>query len=247
MWLWGPVDKEKKRLVLLLGSIAHLKRRGLCCFGVIGAYHARRVALLMACAIPLFGMGLGMHPEGMTFAQGSLRDSEITQCIREALDGPEAVFAVEGHPVMRLDTGFIDLVSAFPPSFHVLLLSGSYFGFIGRCLQGQFSPLHDSHAPLPEDEAVCAANRAADEARKKDAKKEEEKKTQTARQHGKCQQRSNEEVEEDDDDDDGDDEEEEYDIPRDELTREMTTRDRPLGVSTSSLRPCAHPGAGGGG
>jgi hypothetical protein len=108
---WGPVDKKKKRLAPLLGAIVNLKRHDLCSISVIGAYHSRRVAPLMACAIPLFGMGPGMRSKGTTLAQGSLCDSEMMQCIREVLEEPEAVFLVEGHPAIRPDTGFVDLMS----------------------------------------------------------------------------------------------------------------------------------------
>jgi hypothetical protein len=37
VWAWGPVEKEKKRLALLLGAIAYLKGHGLCGASVIGA------------------------------------------------------------------------------------------------------------------------------------------------------------------------------------------------------------------
>jgi len=56
MWPWGPPVKEKKRMCDLLKAIASL--RSCCLHGadVIGSYHARRVAPLMARALPLFGM-----------------------------------------------------------------------------------------------------------------------------------------------------------------------------------------------
>ena len=60
MWSWGPLEKEKKRLCDLLDAIALLKNHGLRGAGVIGAYHVRRVAPLMARALPLYGMMAGM-------------------------------------------------------------------------------------------------------------------------------------------------------------------------------------------
>jgi hypothetical protein len=51
-------EKKKKRLAPLLGAIAYLKGHSLCGAGVIGAYHWRRVAPLMARALPLYGMAL---------------------------------------------------------------------------------------------------------------------------------------------------------------------------------------------
>jgi hypothetical protein len=105
------VDKEKKRLTPLLGAIAFLKGHGLYSASIIGAYHSRRVALLMAHALPLFGMVPGVQLEGMTLAQGLLQNSEILQRIQEVLEEPNVTFPVEDHPAMRSYTGFIDLVS----------------------------------------------------------------------------------------------------------------------------------------
>jgi hypothetical protein len=73
----GPVDKEKKRLTPLLGAIAYLEGHSLSDAGIIGAYHLRRVAPLMARVLPLIGMTLGVRLEGTTLAQGLLLDSEI--------------------------------------------------------------------------------------------------------------------------------------------------------------------------
>jgi hypothetical protein len=55
-WAWGLVEKEKKRLADLLEAIALLKHHGLQGTSVVGAYPARRVAPLMARALPLYGM-----------------------------------------------------------------------------------------------------------------------------------------------------------------------------------------------
>ena len=55
-WLWGPPDKEKKRMHDILEAAASLKSHDLHGAGVIGAYHARRVELLMARALPFFMM-----------------------------------------------------------------------------------------------------------------------------------------------------------------------------------------------
>jgi hypothetical protein len=43
-------------------------------------------ASLMACALLLYEMVPGVRLEGMVLDQGLLRDSEIQQCIQEALD-----------------------------------------------------------------------------------------------------------------------------------------------------------------
>jgi hypothetical protein len=81
VWVWGPVDKEKMRLTLLLGAIAYLKGHDICGTGFTRAYHSRRVAPLMAFALPLYGMAPGMRLEGTTLAQVLLRDLEIEQRI----------------------------------------------------------------------------------------------------------------------------------------------------------------------
>jgi hypothetical protein len=65
----------------------------------------------------------GVRLEGMVLDQGLLRDSEIQQCIQEALDELDAIFPVKGHPVIRPDTGFIDLGSTSRPPRCVLLIS----------------------------------------------------------------------------------------------------------------------------
>lgn len=81
VWSWGPVDKERKRLASLLGAIAYLNGHDLCGAGVIGAYHSRRVAPLMARELLLYGMAPGVRLEGTLLAQGLLQDSEIQQRI----------------------------------------------------------------------------------------------------------------------------------------------------------------------
>ena len=58
-WPWGPPVKEKKRMHDLLEAIAFLKTRGLRGAGIIGGYHARRMAPLMAHVLSLNGMTPG--------------------------------------------------------------------------------------------------------------------------------------------------------------------------------------------
>ena len=71
------------------------------------------------------------------------------QCIKEAIDEPNAVFPILGYPMIRLEPDFIELPTDL--------------GF------------KTSIASLPEHAAVRAANRAADERRKKDKDDEEKK------------------------------------------------------------------------
>ena len=81
VWGWGPQEKEKRRLRDHLDAITLLKRHDLCGPGVIGAYHARRVAPLMVHALPLYRMTLGAPLNGMALAWGALHDNEIVQRI----------------------------------------------------------------------------------------------------------------------------------------------------------------------
>ena len=59
VWSWGPLEKEKKRMRDILDAIVFLKSHGLRGPSVIEAYHVRRVALLMAWALSLYGMTPG--------------------------------------------------------------------------------------------------------------------------------------------------------------------------------------------
>jgi hypothetical protein len=85
-WGYDPIKMEKRRLRDLINSIALLRSGGVRGAGIIGAYHTRGVALLMARALPLYGMTPDVLPEGMVLAQGPLCSSEIEQRIREAMD-----------------------------------------------------------------------------------------------------------------------------------------------------------------
>jgi hypothetical protein len=66
-----------KRIGDHLTAIAHLKQHSLHEANVIGAYHMRRVAPLMARAPPLFEMVLGTPLEGTVLAYEPLYDTEI--------------------------------------------------------------------------------------------------------------------------------------------------------------------------
>ena len=54
--------------------------------GVIGAYHARRVAPLMMRALPLYAMAPEASFDGMVLAEGTFPNSEIMQRIKEAME-----------------------------------------------------------------------------------------------------------------------------------------------------------------
>ena len=96
--------------------------------GIIGAYHARRVAPLMAHALPLYQMVPGASFEGTPLADEALPPSEVAQHIKEAMEPTkdsagavlDFVYPVLGHPPMRPELGFVDFVSFLSPcsSFH---------------------------------------------------------------------------------------------------------------------------------
>ena len=98
--------------------------------GIIGAYHARRVAPLMARVLPLHQMAPGASFEGTVLVDEALPFSEVTQRIKEATeptkdsagDVLDIVYPMPGHPPMRPEPGFFEFVS--------LLLSCSFFFFL---------------------------------------------------------------------------------------------------------------------
>jgi hypothetical protein len=122
-WVWGPPTKEQDRLEDHLKAIAILKERGLCGVDVIGEYHVRRLAPLMAHALSMYQMTPQSSPDKtMMLAGDALNVGEVEQCLKEATEVPVSpsgeiipIYPVPGHPPMRPDMGFVEFVS--PPSF----------------------------------------------------------------------------------------------------------------------------------
>jgi len=120
----GCSTLEKKHLADLLAAIHALKVRGMKGSGIIGAYHARRVAPLMARALPLYRMVPGESFEGTVLADEAFAPSEVAQRIREAMEPTkdtfgstlEPVYLVPGHPPKRPEPGFLEFVS-FPSPY----------------------------------------------------------------------------------------------------------------------------------
>jgi len=91
--------------------------------GIIGAYHMRRVAPLMAHALPLHQMVPGASFEGTVLVDEALPPSEVAQHIKEAKESLkdttgaalDHVYPVPGHPPMRLEPGFFEFVSLLSP------------------------------------------------------------------------------------------------------------------------------------
>lgn len=76
---------------------------------------------MMARALPLYEMMPDAPLDGMVLVHEALRDSEVTQCIKDMTMevNLEFMFLILGYPTMRLDVGFIELVSSLlfsPPN-----------------------------------------------------------------------------------------------------------------------------------
>ena len=128
-WKQGVLVKEKKNINDLLATLQTLKDRGMKGSEIIGAYHTRRVAPLMARVLPLHQMVPGASFEGTVLVDETLPPSEVAQRIKEAIeplkDGAgvilDFVYLVPGHPPMWPELGFVDFVSFLSPcsSFHL--------------------------------------------------------------------------------------------------------------------------------
>ena len=102
-----------------------MKGRSLRGTGIVGAYHIRRLAPLMACALPMYTMMSDSTPEGTVMVAGeALSVGKTAQRIKEVMESPvdpsvdlASVYLVPGHPSMRPDMGFVELVSLLRVSF----------------------------------------------------------------------------------------------------------------------------------
>ena len=56
--------------------------------GIIGAYHTRRVALLVRRVLPLHMMAPRASLDGTALAEGVLSPSKVAQCIKEVMEPP---------------------------------------------------------------------------------------------------------------------------------------------------------------
>ena len=118
---WGVPKKDKKKIRDHIAAIHILKENSLKGSSIIGAYHARRVAPLMTCALPLYVMAPEASFDGTTLAEGTLPNSEIAQHIKEAMEplrddtgvALDFIYPVPRHPPMRPEPGYVIFVS-FP-------------------------------------------------------------------------------------------------------------------------------------
>ena len=74
-------------------------------------------------ALPLHMMAPGVVLDGTALTEGALSPSEVAQRIKEAMEPSrddvgtilDFVYLVPGHPLMRLEPGYIDFVSSLFP------------------------------------------------------------------------------------------------------------------------------------
>jgi hypothetical protein len=122
-WVWGPPAKEQDRIKDHLKAIAILKERGIHGVSIIGVYHVKRLAPLMACALSMYQMVPQSSPDGMVMlAEDALSVGEVELRLKEAMEVLVAssgeiipIYPIPGHLPMRPNTGFVEFVS--PPSF----------------------------------------------------------------------------------------------------------------------------------
>ena len=122
-WRWGVPVKERKNINNLLVALQTLKDRDMKGSRIISAYHARRVAPLMAHTLPLHRMVSGVSFEGTVLVDEVLPPSEVAQRIKEAMEPSkdttgvvlDHVYPVPGHPPMWPELGFFDSVSFLSP------------------------------------------------------------------------------------------------------------------------------------
>jgi hypothetical protein len=88
-WGWGVLKKDAKNIADHLAAIKILREADVRGSRVIGAYHVRRVAPLMARTLSMHRMVPVARLEGTVLAEGRLTYSEITQRLKEAMDTPK--------------------------------------------------------------------------------------------------------------------------------------------------------------
>lgn len=81
----GVPKKDKKKIRDHIVATKILRDHGLKGSGIVGAYHLRRAAPLMARMLLLPQMVPGELLEGTMLAKEALANTEVTQCIKEAM------------------------------------------------------------------------------------------------------------------------------------------------------------------
>ena len=122
-WKFGPQAKEKKRLGSMLAAVLRLGAAGLTGSGVVGAYHARRVAPIMVRALSLYAMTPGVKLAGTVMSSEEIRDSEIRQWLKEAFEAPSP------YPEFPTPDSRRCCQRPTPSSWYVLFDLASYLSF----------------------------------------------------------------------------------------------------------------------
>jgi hypothetical protein len=88
-WRYGPIAKEQRRLGDLLWTIETLKGTSLHEASVIGAYHMRRLAPLLARTLQMWEMTPDSMPEGTVMVSGeAISPGEVEDHLKDMLDRP---------------------------------------------------------------------------------------------------------------------------------------------------------------
>ena len=74
---WGVLEKDKKKIQDHLAAVRILKERGVKGSGIIGAYHAWRVAPLIRRVLPLHMMVPGVSLDGTALVDETLPPSKV--------------------------------------------------------------------------------------------------------------------------------------------------------------------------
>jgi hypothetical protein len=109
---WGhdPVEKEKRRLYDLIDVVTLQRSGSVHGASILGAYHARGVAPLMACTLSLFKMTPNAPLEETVLALGPHRNSKIKQCIRDAIDVLDDTFKFLISSTLRCAWMWVSLI-----------------------------------------------------------------------------------------------------------------------------------------
>jgi hypothetical protein len=213
-WRYGTPHDRQKNLEPLLKALEALRKGGLTAAGVIAAIHRRRVLPLVERRLPLWEMTPEANLEDSRMSSDPLPIDVLHGWVAVALGKPDA--SAFSQPLMRLDLGFVTLVSV--RSFLLALdCPWSLWSRLFICLQevGCHKP---SRPRVPEDAVDRAARRVAAEEKKKkmDAKKARARERTRARDALEKLRRRQErdglprkpspETPDDDDDDEDDDE-----------------------------------------
>lgn len=110
-WRWGVAKDSKEGVPYALEAIRALRDVGLTAAVVVGSYHHRRYAPLMARSVPLFLVGPDRRIVGDTVMAADLLDNdEVSRRMRLAVGSSAPAWPIEGAPAMIPDPGAVNVV-----------------------------------------------------------------------------------------------------------------------------------------